>query len=61
MQAMMNIEVLNSYNVKHIITTCPHAYNTFKNEYPSLGGKYKVQHHSEYIFELLKIKQNKGQ
>ncbi len=54
MQAMMNIEVLNSYNVKHIITTCPHAYNTFKNEYPSLGGKYKVQHHSEYIFELLK-------
>ena len=54
MQAMMNIEVLNSYNVKHIVTTCPHAYNTFKNEYPSLGGKYKVQHHSEYIFELLK-------
>ena len=63
MQAMMNIEVLNSYNVKHIITTCPHAYNTFKNEYPSLGGKYKVQHHSEYIFELLKsnkIKVNKN-
>jgi len=63
MQAIMNIEVLNSYNVKHIITTCPHAYNTFKNEYPSLGGKYKVQHHSEYIFELLKsnkIKVNKN-
>ena len=63
MQAMMNIEVLNSYNVKHIITTCPHAYNTFKNVYPSLGGKYKVQHHSEYIFELLKsnkIKVNKN-
>ena len=63
MQAMMNIEVLNSYNVKHIITTCPHAYNTFKNEYPSLGGKYKVQHHSEYIFGLLKsnkIKVNKN-
>ena len=63
MQAMMNIEVLNSYNVKHIVTTCPHAYNTFKNEYPSLGGKYKVQHHSEYIFELLKsnkIKVNKN-
>jgi len=54
MQAMMNIEVLNNYKVKHIVTTCPHAYNTFKNEYPSLGGKYKVQHHSEYIFELLK-------
>ena len=63
MQAMMNIEVLNSYNVKHIVTTCPHAYNTFKNEYPSLGGKYNVQHHSEYIFELLKsnkIKVNKN-
>ena len=63
MQAMMNIEVLNSYNVKHIVTTCPHAYNTFKNEYPSLGGKYKVQHHSEYIFGLLKsnkIKVNKN-
>tara|TARA_B100001093_G_scaffold464884_1_gene482143 strand:- start:26720 stop:27496 length:777 start_codon:yes stop_codon:yes gene_type:complete len=63
MQAVMNIEVLNSYNVKHIVTTCPHAYNTFKNEYPSLGGKYKVQHHSEYIFELLKsnkIKVNKN-
>ena len=63
MQAMMNIEVLNSYNVKHIVTTCPHAYNTFNNEYPSLGGKYKVQHHSEYIFELLKsnkIKVNKN-
>ena len=63
MQAMMNIEVLNSYGVKHIVTTCPHAYNTFKNEYPSLGGKYKVQHHSEYIFELLKsnkIKVNKN-
>jgi len=59
MQAMMNIEVLNSYNVKHIVTTCPHAYNTFKNEYPSLGGKYKVQHHSEYIFELLKSKKIK--
>ena len=54
MQAMMNIQVLNSYNVKHIVTTCPHSYNTFKNEYPSLGGKYKLQHHSEYIFELLK-------
>ncbi len=63
MQAMMNIEVLNSYNVKHIVNTCQHAYNTFKNEYPSLGGKYKVQHHSEYIFELLKsnkIKVNKN-
>ena len=53
MQAMMNIELLNNYNIKHIVTTCPHAYNTFKNEYPGLGGKYKVQHHTEFIVELL--------
>ena len=43
-----------------IITTCPHSYNTIKNEYKGLGGKYNVQHHSEYIFELLMMV-NKGQ
>jgi len=53
MQAMTNIEVLNSYNIKHIVTTCPHAYNTIKNEYPSLGGNYKVKHHTEFINGLL--------
>ena len=53
MQAMTNIEVLNTYNIKHIVTTCPHAYNTIKNEYPSLGGNYKVQHHTEFINSLL--------
>ena len=40
MQALMNIEILNSYGIKQIVTTCPHAYNTLKNEYPSLGGMY---------------------
>ena len=53
MQAMMNIEILNNYNIKHIVTTCPHAYNTFKNEYPSLGGSYIVQHHTEFIINLI--------
>lgn len=53
MQAMMNIEILNKYNIKHIVTTCPHAYNTFKNEYPSLGGDYIVKHHTEFIIDLI--------
>jgi len=53
MQAMMNIEVMNAYNVKRIVTTCPHSYNTLKNEYKGLGGDYKVQHHTEFIAELL--------
>ena len=53
MQAMMNIEVINGYNVKRIVTTCPHSYNTLKNEYKGLGGDYKVQHHTEFIAELL--------
>ena len=53
MQAMMNIEVMNAYNVKRIVTTCPHSYNTIKNEYKGLGGDYKVQHHTEFITELL--------
>ena len=53
MQAMTNIEVMNAYNVKNIVTTCPHSYNTIKNEYPSLGGNYTVQHHSEFISNLI--------
>ena len=53
MQAMMNIEVMNAYNVKRIVTTCPHSYNTLKNEYKGLGGDYKVQHHTEFLAELL--------
>ena len=54
MQAMMNIEVMNSYNVKRIVTTCPHSYNTLKNEYKGLGAMYEVLHHTEFIAELLK-------
>ncbi|MBJ10092.1 MAG: CoB--CoM heterodisulfide reductase [Flavobacteriales bacterium] len=56
MQAMMNIEVMNSYNVKRIVTTCPHSYNTIKNEYKSLGGNYEVLHHTEFIDELINNK-----
>ena len=54
MQAMMNIQVLNAYEVKHIVTTCPHCFNTLKNEYPELGGNYEVQHHSQFLNDLLK-------
>jgi heterodisulfide reductase subunit D len=53
MQAMGNIQVLNSYEVKNIVTTCPHCFNTLKNEYPELGGDYEVKHHSEYLQELI--------
>ena len=54
MQAMMNIQVLNGYEVKHIVTTCPHCFNTLKNEYPELGGNYHVEHHSQFLNRLLK-------
>jgi len=53
MQAMQNIETLNMYEVKKIITACPHCFNTFKNEYPDLGGNYKVIHHSTFLQELI--------
>ena len=54
MQALTNIEVLNGYNIKKIVTTCPHCFNTLKNEYPELGGNYKVLHHTQFIKSLLK-------
>lgn len=53
MQAMMNIEILNAYEVKTIVTCDPHSFNTFKNEYPSLGGKYEVFHHTQFIQKLI--------
>jgi len=53
MQAFMNIEVLNGYEVKTIVTADPHSYNTLKNEYPELGGKYKVYHHTQFIKKLI--------
>jgi len=53
MQAMTNIEVLNGYNIKKIVTGCPHCFNTIKNEYPGLGGNYEVIHHSQLIQQLI--------
>lgn len=53
MQAMTNIEVMNAYEVKKIVTTCPHCFNTLKNEYPELGGKYEVIHHTQLLSDLL--------
>jgi len=53
MQAMTNIQVLNAYEVKKIVTGCPHCFNTLKNEYPELGGKYEVIHHTQLIQQLI--------
>ncbi len=53
MQAMANIQVLNGYSVKKIVTACPHCFNTLKNEYPELGGNYEVIHHSTYLQGLI--------
>ncbi|OYU84158.1 MAG: CoB--CoM heterodisulfide reductase [Flavobacterium sp. BFFFF2] len=53
MQAMMNIQVLDAYDVKKIVTACPHCFNTLKNEYPELGGNYEVIHHTEFLKNLL--------
>jgi Fe-S oxidoreductase len=53
MQAFMNIEVLNTYEVKKIVTACPHCFNTLKNEYPELGGNYEVIHHTQLIQGLI--------
>ena len=53
MMAIQNISVLNAYEVKKIVTGCPHCFNTLKNEYPELGGNYEVVHHTQLIQELL--------
>jgi heterodisulfide reductase subunit D len=53
MQAMTNIQVMNGYGVQRIVTTCPHCFNTLKNEYPELGGKYEVIHHTSFLKKLL--------
>jgi Fe-S oxidoreductase len=52
-QAQKNIEILKNYNVKKIITGCPHCFNTIKNEYPQFGGEFEVFHHTEFIARLL--------
>ncbi|NQV76638.1 MAG: (Fe-S)-binding protein [Bacteroidetes bacterium] len=53
MQAMTNIQVLDGYEIKKIVTGCPHCFNTIKNEYPNLGGNYEVIHHSQLIQQLI--------
>jgi len=53
LQAERNIELLKSYNVKKIVTACPHGYNTLKNEYPQFGGEFEVMHHTEFMANLL--------
>ncbi|MFM2268569.1 MAG: hypothetical protein RL757_2010 [Bacteroidota bacterium] len=53
MLAHQNIQTLNMYNVKRIVTACPHCFNTLKNEYPALGGNYEVVHHSQYLQQLI--------
>lgn len=53
MVAEENIETLNGYGVKKIVTTCPHCFNTLKNEYPEFGGRYEVIHHTQFIAQLI--------
>lgn len=54
MMAMQNIQILNGYEVKKIVTGCPHCFNTLKNEYPELGGNFEVVHHTELINSLMR-------
>ncbi len=53
MLALQNIETLNNYQIKKIVCTCPHCFNTLKNEYPDLGGNYEVIHYSSFLEELI--------
>lgn len=53
MQAMQNITTLNNYNIKKIVTGCPHCFNTIKNEYPQLGGNYEIIHHTQLVQQLI--------
>jgi heterodisulfide reductase subunit D len=53
MLALQNIQTLNMYGVKKIVTACPHCFNTLKNEYPALGGHYEVVHHTQFLQNLL--------
>jgi Fe-S oxidoreductase len=63
MMAYNNIQVLNGYGIKKIVTTCPHCFNILKNEYPALGGNYEVIHHTTFLQQLInegKIKLKEG-
>ena len=53
MMAYQNVEVLNGYGIKKIVTACPHCFNILKNEYPELGGNYEVIHHSTFLQQLI--------
>jgi heterodisulfide reductase subunit D len=53
MMAYQNIQILNQYEIKKIVTACPHCFNTIKNEYPVLGGNYEVIHHSVFLQQLI--------
>jgi Fe-S oxidoreductase len=55
MMAASNIQVLNGYEVKKIVTACPHCFNTLKNEYPVLGGNFEVVHHSQLLQQLIDL------
>jgi heterodisulfide reductase subunit D len=63
MAAYQNIEIMNAYEVKKIVTTCPHCFNILANEYPELGGSYEVIHHSTFLQQLInegKVKMKGG-
>lgn len=63
MMAYQNIQILNNYGIKKIVTACPHCFNTLKNEYPELGGTYEVIHHTTFLQSLIdegKIKMKEG-
>ena len=63
MMAYQNIQVLNGYNIKKIVTACPHCFNILKNEYPQLGGSYDVIHHATLLQQLIdegRIKMTEG-
>lgn len=52
--AQNNVQAMNNYQVKKVLTICPHGYNIIKNEYPKYGGTYEVLHHSEFLLELIR-------
>jgi Fe-S oxidoreductase len=63
MMAYQNIQTLNNYGIKKIVTACPHCFNILKNEYPELGGNYEVIHHTVFLQQLIdegKIKMKEG-
>ncbi len=63
MSALQNIETLKMYNVKKIVTACPHCFNSLKNDYPALGGNYDVIHHTQLLQQLIndgRIKMKEG-